>query len=166
MCLADKPWLIRELLDLPYLPSPQTAIDAALDHISLGEGEFFADLGCGEGNVLISAAERFNAFCVGFEIDDRLLPMAKRSVKKAELGGKIDVVHADLFTVDLSRFDAIYAYPFPTIAQRLSEKLRDECRKGTTALICDYALPLLNPAETVQVPENNVRQHWIYIYKF
>jgi 16S rRNA A1518/A1519 N6-dimethyltransferase RsmA/KsgA/DIM1 with predicted DNA glycosylase/AP lyase activity len=165
MSLADKPWLIRELLNFPFLPTPPTVIDTALDLFHLKEDEVFADLGCGEGNVLIRVAERFNGFCVGFEIDYRLLPEAKKNIKQAGLSSKIDVVYADIFTVDLSRFDVLYVYPFPTIAQRLSEKMREECRKGATVLVHDYSLSTLRLVETVYVPVSSMHVHKIYVYK-
>jgi len=166
MSLEDKPWLLRELLDFPFLPSPLAVIDAALNVVNLkGEG-VFADLGCGDATVLVRAAQRRHFFCVDFEIDHRLLPETKRKIKRAGLDGKIDVVHADVFTVDLSRFDVIYVYPFPAIAPRLSEKLRSECKKGAIALVHDYPLPNLVPSEMVQVPENELHTHKIYVYRF
>ena len=166
MSLEDKPWLLQELLDLPYLPSPLAVIDAALNAVNLrGEG-FFADLGCGDATVLVRAAQRLNFFCVGFEIDHRLLPEAKQNIKRAGLCSKIDVVHADVFTVNLSGFDVVYVYPFPTITPRLSEKLRNECKKGAIALVHDYSLPNLIPSEIAQVPENELHTHKIYVYKF
>jgi SAM-dependent methyltransferase len=166
MSLEDKPWLLRELLDLPYLPSPLAVIDAALNALSLkGEG-VFADLGCGDATVLVRAAQRRGFFCVGFEIDRRLLLEAKRNIKQAGLSSKVDVVYADAFTVDLSRFDMIYVYPFPPIALRLSEKLRSECKKGAVALVHDYPLPTLVPSEMVQVLENELHTHEIYVYRF
>jgi 16S rRNA A1518/A1519 N6-dimethyltransferase RsmA/KsgA/DIM1 with predicted DNA glycosylase/AP lyase activity len=166
MSLADKPWVIRQLLDLPFLSTPPTVIDTALDLFCLKEDEVFADLGCGEGNVLIRVAERFNTFCVGFEIDRRLFPEAKNNIKQAGLSSKIDVVYADIFTVDLSRFDVLYVYPFPTITQRLSEKMRKECRKGATVLVHDYPVPTLRLVETVCVPMSSMHVHKIYVYRF
>jgi len=166
MSLEDKPWLLRELLDFPLLSSPLAVIDAALNVVNFkGEG-VFADLGCGDATVLVRATQRRDFFCVGFEIDHRLLPEAKRNIKRAGLDGKIDVVHADVFTVNLSGFDVIYVYPFPTIAPGLSEKLRNECKKGAIALIHDYSLPNLIPSEMLQVPENDFHTHKIYVYKF
>jgi len=165
MSFEDKPWLLRELLDLLYLPSPLAVIDAALKTVEIKKGGVFADLGCGDATVLVRAAQGYDFFCVGFEIDRRLLPEAKRNIKQAGLNDKIDVVHADLFTVDLSQFDVIYFYPFPTITPRLSKKLHSECKKGAVALVHDYPLPNFIPSEIVHVPENELHTHKIYVYR-
>jgi 16S rRNA A1518/A1519 N6-dimethyltransferase RsmA/KsgA/DIM1 with predicted DNA glycosylase/AP lyase activity len=161
MSIADKPWLIRELMEFPFLPTPLSVIEAALDLIHLEEDEVFADLGCGEAAVLIQVAKKCKGFCVGFEIDHRLLPEAKSKIKKAGLSRRVDVVYADLFTVDFSPFNVLYVYPFPPIAKRLSEKLREECRKDACVLAYRYPLPGLVPAETAAVSGSS-----IYVYRF
>ncbi len=164
MHLTDNSLLIRMFLDYPYLPTPPTVIDAALNLINLNENEVFADLGSGEGDVLIRAAEKFNCFCTGFEVNRQLLLEAKRKIKTTPVSNKVDVACADLFTVKLSPFDAIYVYPFPTIAARLSEKIREECRKGAKVLTYDYSLPNFKPAKTVHV-QSGMHAHRIYLYK-
>lgn len=164
MYLTDDSWLIRMFLDYPYLPTPPSVIDMMLTLINLDEKDVFADLGSGEGDVLIRVAEKFNCFCTGFEINLRLLFEAKRKIKRTPLSSKVDVVCADLFTVDLSRFDAIYVYPFPTIAGRLSEIVSQQCKKGAKVLTYDYQLPNLKAFKTVHV-QNGMHAHRIYLYK-
>jgi hypothetical protein len=166
MSLEEKPWLLRELLDFPFLHSPVAVVDTALDAINLAADAFFADLGCGDATVLIRAAQKSRAFCVGFEIDCRLLPEAKANIRQAGLTSRVDVVYGDVFAVDLSRFDAIYVYPFPTIAGGLSQKMRCECKQGATALVNDYPLPSLVPTKTLEVQGNDQHPHKVYIYKF
>ncbi len=134
--------------------------------VELDEDGFFADLGCGEGNVLVRAAEKFGSFCVGFEIDHRLLPQAKRNIMTSGLSRKIDVVLADLFAADISRFDVIYVYAYPTIAQQLAEKLRLGSKKGAHIIIYDYMLPKLKPLKTRNLSMNEFRLHKVYVYKF
>ncbi len=151
-------------IDYPYLPTPPTVIDAVLNLINLNENDVFADLGSGEGDVLIRAAEKFSCFCVGFEINRQLLLEAKSKIKRTAFNGKVDVACADLFAVDLSPFDAIYVYPFPTIAAKLSEKIQEECRKGVKVLTYDYQLLHFKPAKTAHV-HSGMHAHRIYLYK-
>jgi precorrin-6B methylase 2 len=164
VCVADKPWLIRELISFPFLPSPQAVIEAALDLLCMRESEVFADLGCGEGNVLVRAAEKLRVFCVGFEIDQRLLPQAKQNIARAGVAEHVDVVYADLFTVDLSRFRAIYVYPFPAIADRIAHKIRSECTKGTQVVVHDYVLPTFSPFTSHHVTIDEVHKHRVFLY--
>jgi precorrin-6B methylase 2 len=165
VCVADKPWLIRELIDFPFLPSPQAVIDAALDLLSVRKDAVFADLGCGEGDVLVRAAQKLGVFCVGYEIDQRLLPMAKQNIKRAGVAGCVDVVYADLFTVDLSKFEAIYVYPFPAIAESLAQKIHAECTRGTQVVVHNYVLPTFEPVAWHDVAVNGVHKHRVILYR-
>ncbi|MEM1566816.1 MAG: class I SAM-dependent methyltransferase [Candidatus Bathyarchaeia archaeon] len=156
--------LIRRLLEFPYLPSPPCVVDAALNMVEVKPGEVFADLGCGDGTVLVQAAKKFGAYCVGFEINPAFVRLARRKVKEFGVGSLVDVVCADLFTVDLSKLNVIYVYPFPTIIGMLSEKIVKECPKGARILVHDYPLEGLNPARSIQIREGGFHVHKIYLY--
>jgi len=157
--------IVRMLAELPYAPSPMDVIDAALDMAELNRGDVFADLGCGDGVVLTRAAERFAVFCVGFEIDRRLARVARENAKLAGLRKLIDVVYSDLFKVDLSRFNVIYAYPSPLIVRALSERIVRECSKGSRILVHDYPLDYMHPVRVTRIPSHAVHTHTIYLYK-
>lgn len=156
--------LVRRLLEFPYLPSPLSVVDAALNMVEVKPGEVFADLGCGDGMVLIKAAERFGVYCVGFEVDPALAFLARRNAKSFGVAHLVDVVCADVFTVDLSRFNVIYVYPFPTVVDKLSEKIAMECLEGTRVLVHDYPLKGLNPAKSIQIHERGFHRHTVHLY--
>ncbi|MEM3726743.1 MAG: class I SAM-dependent methyltransferase [Candidatus Bathyarchaeia archaeon] len=153
------------LQEFPYLPSPLSVIDAALDLAEFKPNDVFVDLGCGDGTVLIRAAERFGIFSVGFEIDSRLVKIAKMKAKASGFKSLIEIVHADLFKVDISRFNVVYVYPYPPVVRSLSEKIARECKKGSRILAHDYALKNLQPSKTVQIQGGTVHTHTVYLYK-
>ncbi|MGC8999041.1 MAG: SAM-dependent methyltransferase [Candidatus Bathyarchaeia archaeon] len=156
--------IIRRLLEFPYLPSPTSVINAALNMVEVKPGEVFADLGCGDGAVLIEAAKKFGVYCIGFEIDPALAKLAHRKARNAGVKHLIDVVCSDIFTIDLSRFNVIYVYPFPPIISRLSEKIASECQKGTRVLVHDHSLNGLKPTKSVQIFEGRIHTHIICLY--
>lgn len=156
---------VRRLLEFPYLPSPLCVVDAALNMVEVKPGEVFADLGCGDGTVLVRAAEKFGTHCVGFEINPALAKLACRKAKNSGVGFLVDVVCADLFTMDLSRVNVIYVYPFPTIIDKLSEKIAKECQKGTRILVHDYLLKGLTPTKSIQINDKSFHTHTIHLYR-
>jgi SAM-dependent methyltransferase len=153
------------LQEFPYLPSPVSVIDAALDLAKFKFNEVFVDLGCGDGTVLIRAAERFGVFSVGLEIDSKLAKIAQMKVKASGLKNLVEIVYADLFKVDISRFNVVYVYPYPPVVGSLSEKIARECKRGSRILVHDYALKNLQPVKTARVPGGTLHTHTIYLYK-
>ncbi|MGH9718826.1 MAG: SAM-dependent methyltransferase, partial [Bryobacteraceae bacterium] len=51
----------------PYIPSPQVVVDKMLEAAQVKPGEMVYDLGCGDGRVVITAAQKFKARAVGVE---------------------------------------------------------------------------------------------------
>ena len=157
--------IARILSEFPYLRSPIHVIDKALEIADLSRKDVFADLGCGDGAVLLRAAEKFGVFSVGFEIDPVLVQIASRRAKSADLQDLIDIIHSDLFSADLSRLNVIYIYPSPLIIERLSRKILAECIEGTRILVHDYPLRLLQPVKVVQLPGGPLHIHTLYAYE-
>lgn len=158
--------LVTRLVKLPYLPSSDRVVKVALDMAELKEGEVFADLGCGDGRVLITAAKRYGAYAVGFELNPNLVRLARREVRFAGVCGSVDIVEGDFFLADLSRFDVIYAYPSPSIVDMLSLKLAAECKKGCRVVVHDHLLPNLTPRKVVKLPTNALHVHTVALYVF
>ena len=157
--------IARILTEFPFLRSPPRVIDRALEIADLSRNDLFVDLGCGDGEVLLRVAGRFGVFSVGYEINPALVKIARRRAASAGLRYLIDIVHSDLFSADLSRFDVIYIYPSPIVTTRLSEKITAECREGTRILVHDYPLRPLQPAEVLHLPGGPLHMHTVYLYK-
>lgn len=154
----------RMLAEFPYLSSPIQVIDVALDLADLNPKDVLVDLGCGDGEVLLRAAGKFGIFSIGFELDERLLKIAKRRIREAGLDHLVSLVKADLFQMDVSRFSLIYVYPFPSIIKRLSLKLLNECRHGTRIVVHDYPLEGVSPVTSISIPSGRQHVHKIFLY--
>ena len=49
----------------PYVSSPTRVVDRMLELANIKPGETLYDLGCGDGRILIAAAEKYKAKAVG-----------------------------------------------------------------------------------------------------
>src|SRR5688572_31889950 len=67
-------------LDVPYVPTPQTVVDAMLDMAAVKKDDVVYDLGCGDGRIVITAAKKYGARGVGVDIDpDRIQEADRKS---------------------------------------------------------------------------------------
>ena len=120
-----------------WAPSERALVERALDLAQLRPDERFVDLGCGDGSVLVAAAER-GANVRGVESDEELASQARKNL--AEAGFDDGVVEVgDVFEVDLTA-DVLFTYLSPATLQRLLPRLRDDVQPGTRLVTIDYTL--------------------------
>src|SRR5579884_2567775 len=73
----------------PYVVAPEHAVDKMLAMANLKPGETLYDLGCGDGRILIDAAEKYNVKAVGIEIGQSLAEKAAENVRKHGLQNQV-----------------------------------------------------------------------------
>ena len=112
-------------------------IDEALRLAGLGPGERLVDLGCGDGRVLLRAAEGFGAEVHGVELDPRLADIARDVLAAAGVDGT--VTEADFDAVPIEA-DVVFAYLSPATLQRLRPRLA-ALPSSTRVVTTGYAVP-------------------------
>ncbi|MGH8990287.1 MAG: SAM-dependent methyltransferase [Acidimicrobiia bacterium] len=95
-------------------------IDEALTLAGLRPGERLLDLGCGDGRVLLRAAEGYGAEVSGVEVDPGLAATARERLEAAGVDGT--VLEADFEAVPIEA-DVVFAYLSPATLQRLRPRL-------------------------------------------
>ena len=82
-------------------------IDHILTKIQLQPGQRLLDIGCGWGALVLRAAQKFGAHCVGVTLSKNQHALARERVKAAGLEGRIDIRLQDYRDVNDSPFDRI-----------------------------------------------------------
>ena len=70
--------------DVPYVPTPVEVVEQMLCLADVHKGDVVYDLGCGDGHLVIMAAEKFNAIGTGVDIDPELV---RRRAREGQEGG-------------------------------------------------------------------------------
>src|SRR5262245_25675663 len=62
-----------QLLEVPYVPTPDNVVEEMLKVANVGKDDVVYDLGCGDGRIVITAAQKYGARGVGVDINpDRI----------------------------------------------------------------------------------------------
>jgi predicted RNA methylase len=149
----------------PYVTSPEHVVDKMLAMAKLKRGETLYDLGCGDGRILIAAAERYKVKAVGIEISDHLAKAAAEKVKKAGLQDQVKVVHGNVLHTDLSGADVVTLYLATTANESLRPNLERYLRPNTRVVSYDYPIPGWKPIETSESEGHHGANHTIYLYQ-
>ena len=91
------------------------------------------DLGCGDGRIPITAAQKYGARGVGIDIDPKRIEEANENAKAAGVTDKVKFLNQDLFESDIQRGDGRHALP-AAVAQREADA---EAEEGAQAGLAD-----------------------------
>lgn len=117
--------------DVPFVPTPQSVVDAMLELAHVTASDVVYDLGSGDGRIPITAAARYGAFGIGVEMDSLLVRRANDNRTRAGVGDRVRFVYGDLFETDLSGATVVTLFLLPRLNERLVPKFRRELRPGT-----------------------------------
>ncbi|HEX4230291.1 MAG TPA: class I SAM-dependent methyltransferase [Bryobacteraceae bacterium] len=164
--MAQEPRISDFKNDLaPYVGSPQHAVDRMLAMANLKPGETLYDLGCGDGRILITAAQRYKIKAVGVEISERLAREAASKVRKQGLQNSIRIIHGNLLETDLSKADVVTLYLNNSANESLRPNLERYLRPHTRVVSYDYPIPGWKPIDTSDTEGHNGDTHTIYLYE-
>jgi len=117
--------------DVYYVPTPQPVVDAMLKLAGVTDKDVVYDLGCGDGRIPITAAQKFGARGVGIDIDPKRIEEANENAKAAAVTDKVTFLTQDLFESDISGATVVTLYLLPSLNEKLMPKLKRELKPGT-----------------------------------
>jgi cyclopropane fatty-acyl-phospholipid synthase-like methyltransferase len=134
----------------------------------LKAGEILYDLGCGDGRVVIMAAQEFGARGVGVEMREDLAKQATQKVSELGLDGRVKIINGDMFKVDLSQANVVSLYLTTSANDKVKPKLEAELKPGTRVVSHDYEIIGWKPIKIDNFCENprlGYPSHTIYVYR-
>jgi hypothetical protein len=135
----------------PYVPTPQTVVDAMLDLARVGPADFVIDLGSGDGRIVLSSATRHKASGMGVDIDGELVDLANASARRLGIAERVRFVQQDVFATDISRATVLTLYLLPGMMEALRPKLLKELKPGTRIVSHDFDFGEWKPDRTIEV---------------
>lgn len=119
-----------------YVPTPQHVVESILLIADLTPRDVVYDLGCGDGRVVVTAAEKYDCKAVGIEIDPGLCGEAQSASAAAGVDRLVSIRQGDLFDVDLSPATVVCVYLAAEDNAKLAPQLK---RLGKGSRILSYA---------------------------
>jgi cyclopropane fatty-acyl-phospholipid synthase-like methyltransferase len=139
-----------------YDPSSYEETRLIAEVAAVTPGERAADLGSGDGRVLIALAHR-GAEAHGYEINPILVALSRRNIRAQGLRGKAFVHWGSFWRRDLGRYDLITVFQVGFVMGRLEAKLRRELSRGARIVSHYWRFPTLRP----EAAEKNIYRYRI-----
>jgi len=148
----------------PFVASPVSVVRKMLEYAELRQDERLYDLGCGDGRIVIMAAQEFGAWGVGVDLNKRLIGEAMKKARSLDLGEAAQFIHGNLFEVDLSSADVVTMYLTTGANEKVRPKLEQELKAGARVVTHDFSIPNWSEEKNMKFREG-YRSHTIYLYK-
>eukprot|EP00933_Yihiella_yeosuensis_P051046 TRINITY_DN48884_c0_g1_i1.p1 TRINITY_DN48884_c0_g1~~TRINITY_DN48884_c0_g1_i1.p1 ORF type:complete len:479 (+),score=97.87 TRINITY_DN48884_c0_g1_i1:59-1495(+) len=106
----------------PYVPCASSRIPYILQAARIGPDDVLWDLGCGDGIVLLAAAERYGCRVVGLDIDAPCVEMCRSRSQSMGLADRCQWLRCDMLKLPFNTLAGSSAAPRISEEQSLSDK--------------------------------------------
>jgi SAM-dependent methyltransferase len=136
-----------------YVGTPYDVISIMLEMARTGKEDLVYDLGCGDGRMVILAAQKYGCRGIGYEIDPEMVRASEANVTANGVQELVKIVQADMFTLDLSEASVIMLYLLPELNRKLLPQL-DRMKPGSRVICHNYGIPGIEADQTLTYLSN------------
>ncbi|HEY1289361.1 MAG TPA: class I SAM-dependent methyltransferase [Burkholderiales bacterium] len=125
LCAAE------ESLTVPFITTPDEVVHRMLALAQTRPGDLVADLGSGDGRIVIAAAQQFGARGLGIELDAGLVERSRENAARAGVADRVSFVQGDVLGADISAASVVTVYLLPDLMNRLQPRFLQRLQPGT-----------------------------------
>ncbi len=158
---------IDEAVLAPFVPTPMEAVDKMLEVAEVGPADVLYDLGCGDGRIVIAAAQKHGARGVGLDIDPDLIVRSLVGSQKAGTDELVKFRVEDATTADISAATVVALYLTPRSNELMRPRLEAQLRPGARVVTHDFQVPGWEQKLVQQVRVHAARgsTHRVFLYR-
>jgi SAM-dependent methyltransferase len=124
----------------PFVPTPEDVVDRMLALAGVTAHDVVYDLGCGDGRIVITAAERFGARGVGVDIDPQRIAESKANAERAGVSHLVTFIQQDAVEVDLSDATVVTLYLLSSSNMKLRPMLTTQLESDARIVSHAFAM--------------------------
>lgn len=138
-------------LDVPFVPTDDTVIEAMLELGKVGPNDILYDLGCGDGRIVVAAAMSRHTSGVGIELDPMRVAEAMEYAADSRVEFLVDFIEEDLFEADVSEATVVTLYLLHAINVELRPRLLQQLRPGARIISHAFDMGDWEPDDKIEV---------------
>ncbi len=126
------------LVGAPYVPTLTPQVEAALELVNLKPSEVLLELGCGDGKVLVAAAQT-GIHAVGYELNPLLALIAWLRTRRFK--GQVRVVWGNFWLYEWPQAAGIFTFLHPRFMHKLDTKIVQSSRRPVKLVSFAFKIP-------------------------
>ena len=149
----------------PYVPTPYDVVNRMLELAGVTKDDVVYDLGCGDGRIVITAAERFGARGVGIDYDPERIAEANANAERAGVQDLVTFIEQDAMQVDVSEATVVTLYLLSSSNRKLRPILTRQLRPGSRIVSHAFRMGDWDPTETKHFDDERGNARTIYLWR-
>jgi len=148
----------------PYVPTPYEVVEKMLELAEVNKKDTVYDLGCGDGRIVIMAAEKYGATGIGVDYDSVRVEEALANVKEKELEDKVRIIFQDAMIVDFSSATVVTLYLLESSNALLKPNLEKYLKPGSRVVSHDFDMPGWKAKKIINGKTGDYSSYTIYLW--
>jgi len=151
--------------DVVFVGTPYDLVSTMLQMADIKKTDTIYDLGCGDGRILVLAAQKYGVQGTGYDIDPDRIIESRQNVSKNNVQDLVKIIQADIFTLDLEKADVMPLYLHPDMMSKLVPQV-EKMKPGSRIVCHEYGFPeAYKPDERITVISNEDNaEHHLMLY--
>lgn len=149
--------------DVPFVPTPLPVVKEMLRLAAPKEGETLYDLGCGDGRIVITAAQKYKVKGIGVDIDPLRIKESNENAKRAGVTGRVKFLEKNLFEMDFSDADVLCMYLLTSVNAKLKSKILADMKPGARVVSHAFDMGDWKPDKIEHVVQSDNRTVYFWI---
>lgn len=142
-------WVMKKspLLSGPvFIPTKDTDLEKMIILANTKKGDVVADLGSGDGKVVIALAQR-GIEAHGYENSPSLVWLSRRKIKQLGLQKKARIHWQGFETADLTKYDVVMMYTSKMTMERMEKRIQQQLKPGARVVSNTFQFPDWKPTK-------------------
>ena len=149
----------------PFLPSPYDVVQRMLTLAEVTRDDIVYDIGCGDGRIVITAAQRFGARGVGIDIDPQRIAEANANAERAGVQHLVQFIQQDAMTVDVSEATVVTLYLLSSSNLKLRPLLTTQLAPGARIVSHAFSMGDWEPDVLDQYEDARGNTRSLYLWR-
>ena len=150
----------------PFVATPYKVIEKMLELAEVKSSDVVYDIGCGDGRIVIFAAQTYQARGVGIDIDPQRIEESEIAAREAGVEEQVSFQLGDATQMDISEATIVTLYLLPESNELLRPIFEKQLQPGARVVSHNYRIPGWDEKEIhyQDLEDEDGHFHTIYVY--
>ena len=149
----------------PYVPTPYAVVHRMLELAGVTSDDVVYDLGCGDGRIVIAAADRFGARGVGIDYNPERIAEANANAERRGVQDLVTFIQQDAMQADVSDATVVTLYLLSSSNRKLRPLLTRQLRPGSRIVSHAFGMGDWEPTQTDRFEDDRGTTRTLYLWR-